>query len=130
MLALKPKHWKIPHQQFPTVFMWRQLWWPSKYGLFHISIRVECDKGTQAYMSVKTPEIRWFACQVSRSLHKWREWRNTIANEVVGLYENCPVNWRQPRISMEHLDLHTTTTTLIPSLQPYCLEYKSTTDQL
>jgi len=59
-------------------------------------------------MSIKAPEIRRFACQVSRSLDKRRERRHTVANEVVGLYQNRPVDDRQPRIGMVDFHLRAT----------------------
>jgi len=59
--------------------------------------------------SVKAPEVGRFAFHVSRSLHKRRERRHAVADEMVGLDENCPVYYRQPRISVVDSDLRPTT---------------------
>jgi len=60
-------------------------------------------------MLVKAPEISWFARQVSCTFDKRCEWRYTVADEVIGLYQNRPVYYWQPRISM--VDFHLSPTT-------------------
>lgn len=69
------------------------------------STKLICQHSPINQESVEAPEIRWSSCQVACSFHKRCKRRHTVANEVVGLYQNCPVDHWQPRISMVHPDL-------------------------